>query len=212
MATTAVRKGAESSLMTKKTTDKKTNENEMNGKAGKTKTLEELLEDGLKDVYSAEKQLIEALPEIAKAAYDEELEAAFNRHLEQTRKHAERIEKICDRLDIKPSGKTCKAMEGLIAEGRDLISEYKQSPVRDSALIIAAQKIEHYEIASYGSLCELADVLGHQKIVAILDRTLQEEEATDHLLTDIAHDINDDAYALAQQQGYGEEEEENDEV
>lgn len=159
------------------------------------KTLEDLFEDGLKDIYSAEKQLIEALPKMAKAADSEELEEAFEFHLQQTKKQAERIEKIFERLGIESDdSKECEAMKGLIEEAEEIISEFEAGPVRDSALIIAAQKVEHYEIAAYGSLCELADVLGMNKECDILDRTLQEEGDTDHNLTELAMYIND--YAL----------------
>jgi len=161
-------------------------------------TLELLFENCLKDIYSAEQQLLKALPEMAKAAYDDKLEDAFTEHLHQTKKHAERLEKIFTRLKITPGGETCKAMEGLIEEGNKIIKDYKESPVRDSALIIGAQKIEHYEIASYGSLCELADVLGYHKIMDVLDRTLAEEEKTDQLLTQIAEGVNDEAAEMAE--------------
>lgn len=159
----------------------------------KQKTLRELFEDGLKDMYSAEKQLIKALPEMAQAAYHEELQDAFTDHLQQTQKHAERLEKIFMRMRIDREEKTCEAMKGLIEEGQQIIKEYEESPVRDSALIIGAQKIEHYEIAAYGSLCELADVLGFHKVADILDRTLEEEELTDSILTELAKDVNDEA-------------------
>lgn len=178
----------------------------------KQKTLKDLLEEGLKDVYSAEKQLVEALPEFAKACSSEDLEDAFTKHLQQTKRQAERIEKIFQRLGInKAEEKKCEAMEGLIKEGQKIIEEFDESPVRDSALIIGAQKIEHYEIAAYGSLCELADVLGLSKVAEILDRTLEEEENTDQELTQLAEEINDEAYELSEQQE-GEEEEEQEEV
>ncbi|MFL5752015.1 MAG: ferritin-like domain-containing protein [Bacteroidia bacterium] len=165
------------------------------------KTLEDLFEEELKDIYSAEKQLVEALPDLAKAAHNEELEEAFSRHLEQTKKHVERIEKIFDRLQInKEEEEKCYAMEGLIEEGQRIIQDFEEGPVRDSALIIASQKVEHYEIAAYGSLCELADVLGYDKICSILDRTLEEEESTDALLTDIAQDVNDEAHAMSEEE------------
>jgi ferritin-like metal-binding protein YciE len=164
------------------------------------KNLQNLFEDLLKDTYDAEKQLLQALPEVAKACYDEELQEAFENHTEQTKKHVERLDKIFDRLRIEKEQKTCEAMKGLIKENQKVISEYEESPVRDSALIIGSQKIEHYEIAAYGSLCELADVLGYSKICDILDRTLAEEEDTDQLLTEIAESINDEAYELSEQE------------
>jgi len=166
----------------------------------KQKTLEHLFEKNLKDIYSAEKQLIEALPKIAKAAYDEDLQDAFTEHLEQTKRHAERLEKIFERLRIENKDEKCEAMEGLINEGNRIIEEFEQSPIRDSALIIGAQKIEHYEIAAYGSLCELADVLGYSQIAEMLERTLEEEEATDQELTCIAINVNDEAYEMNQEE------------
>jgi len=165
--------------------------------AGQSKTLKQLLEEGLKDIYNAEKQLVEALPEMAKAAYNEELQDAFTIHLEQTKKQKERIEKIFTRLRMDREEKTCKAMEGLIEEGQKVIEEFEPGPVRDAALIIGAQKIEHYEIAAYGSLCELAEVLGYHKVADVLDRTLEEEEDTDSLLSEIAEEVNDEALELS---------------
>ena len=161
------------------------------------KTLHQLFEDGLKDVYSAEKQLVAALPKMAKASENEELQQAFEDHLTQTKKHVERLEKIFDRLGIDKGNETCEAMEGLIKEGEEIIEKYEENAVRDSALIIGAQKIEHYEIAAYGSLWELADVLGMNKVCDILGRTLDEEKETDEMLSEIAQDINDEAYEEA---------------
>lgn len=171
---------------------------------GKSKTLKQLFEDGLKDIYNAEKQLIEALPLVAQAAYHEELQNAFIIHLEQTKRHKARLEKIFTRLRMDREEETCKAMEGLIEEGQKIIEEFEPGPVRDAALIIGAQKIEHYEIASYGSLCELAEVLGYHKVADVLDRTLEEEEDTDMLLTEIAGEVNDEALEMSG----GQEEEE----
>ena len=171
------------------------------------KTLEDLFEEGLLDIYNAETQLIDALPEMAKAAESEDLEDAFNNHLEETRRQVERLEKIFDRLGIdKNQAETCKAMEGLVEENQKVIQEFDRSPVRDAALIIGAQKVEHYEIASYGSLVELADVLGYEKIGDMLDRTLQEEGDTDKLLSSIAQDVNDDACELSYESEEEEEE------
>ncbi len=167
------------------------------------KTLINLFEGELKDIYNAEKQLVEALPEMIEAAYNEDLQDALVAHLQQTKRHVERLEKIFDRLGIdKEDEEVCEAMQGLVSECRKIIAEFEQSPVRDSALIIAAQKIEHYEIASYGSLCELADVLGYAKIAEMLDRTLEEEESADKNLTIIAQDVNDDAFELEHEKVY----------
>jgi len=181
--------------------EKEQNGSAANGKSRKQKTLNELLEEGLKDIYSAEKQLVEALPQMAEAADSEDLQEAINTHLEQTKKHVSRLEKIFDRLNIEKEGEEkCVAMEGLIEEGKKILTEFDRSPVRDSALIIGAQKIEHYEIAAYGSLRELADVLREDKIVDILQRTLDEEEETDQMLTEIAQDVNDEAYEMSEQE------------
>ena len=165
----------------------------------KEQTLEGIFKDGLKDIYSAESQLLDALPKMVKAAYSEELQDAFSKHLEETKRHVERLEKVFNRLDIDKSDiEKCKAMEGLIEEVNKIIGEYDENPVRDSALIIGTQKIEHYEIASYGSLCELADVLRQPQIKTILGRTLDEEEITDEDLTALAQSINDEAYDMVQ--------------
>lgn len=167
-----------------------------NGK-GNGKSLKKIFEDCLKDTYNAEQQLVKALPEMAKAAFSEDLSDAFTEHLAQTKRHVERLNKIFQALRIQPGNETCEAMEGLVKESQETIKEYEESDMRDTALIINAQKIEHYEIAAYGSLCELADVLGLNKIADLLDRTLQEEKDADRLLTDIARDVNDEAYAAS---------------
>jgi ferritin-like metal-binding protein YciE len=157
------------------------------------KTLKDLFQDGLKDMLSAEKQLVEALPKVAEAAHSEDLQNAVEHHLKQTEKHVQRLEKIMTYLKVESGSKECEAMKGLIKEADEIIKNFPEGPVRDSALIIGAQKVEHYEIASYGSLCELADVLGMSKIHDTLGRTLDEEEQTDQDLSDLAQDINDEA-------------------
>jgi ferritin-like metal-binding protein YciE len=170
------------------------------------KTLQDLLESGLREIYSAELQLLEALPDVAKACYSEDLQDAVLRHHRQTQRHVERLEKVFKRLAISVDTKaTCLAMEGLVAENKRIISEFDESPVRDSALIIGTQKIEHYEIACYGSLCELCDVLGYWNVCDVLGRTLDEEEKTDLELTEIAMHVNDDAYEMSAHDGPGEE-------
>jgi ferritin-like metal-binding protein YciE len=175
-----------------------TTEKNGNGAKKSTKDLHALLEAGLKDIYSAEKLLVNALPEIARAVDNEDLEEAITFHLQHPKKHVARLDKVFERLQItKTDSEKCAAMEGLIQEGRKVISEFERGPVRDSALIIGAQKIEHYEIAAYGSLCELADVLGENKIHDILGRTLDEEEETDLNLSDLAKDVNDEACELS---------------
>ncbi|CAM3478716.1 ferritin-like domain-containing protein [Aequorivita lipolytica] len=152
------------------------------------KTLEDLFEHQLKDLYSAESQLIEALPKMAKHANDKKLKKAFEDHLEETKKHKERLEKVCEELDIKPNGETCKAMKGLIAEAEGYIKEDASEEVRDAGLIAEAQRVEHYEISGYGTAVRYAKELGHDKIVKLLQSTLDEEYGADEKLNDMAED------------------------
>jgi len=159
------------------------------GKEGKNKIspLEKFFTDQLKDIYYAEQQLVKALPEMQHACTTEELEDAFENHLKQTERHLKRLEKVFQLIDQKPEGKKCEAIEGLIKEAETIISETKQnSMTRDAALIIAAQKVEHYEIATYGGLVQLAITMNIHQVADLLDKTLQEEEGTDHTLTHIA--------------------------
>ncbi|RAJ01628.1 ferritin-like metal-binding protein YciE [Chitinophaga skermanii] len=146
-----------------------------------------LFVEELKDIYWAEKALTKALPKLMKAATSDQLKFAINDHLDQTREHVNRLEQIFQMLDRKAVAKKCEAMEGLIAEGNEVIEDTEtDSMVRDCALIIACQKVEHYEIASYGSLRTLANIMGHSEIAHILESTLQEEKDTDSLLTNLA--------------------------
>jgi ferritin-like metal-binding protein YciE len=171
----------------------------------KEKTLRDLFEEGLKYMYSGETQLVEALPKVAQAAYSEDLQDAIQQHLQETKRHAERLEKIFNRLGIdKSKVEKCKIMEALIETNTKIIDEYEEGSVRDSALIIAAQKIEHHEMAAYGSLCELADVLGHSQLADLLERSLNEEERSDRTLSEIACDVNDDAYEMSEDKVYEE--------
>jgi ferritin-like metal-binding protein YciE len=163
----------------------------------KLNTLHDLFIEQLKDLYSAETQLIKALPKMAKAASWEKLKAGFEKHLGQTKVHAERLEEIMTELDESPKGKTCKAMKGLIEEGEEAIKENAEVSVKDAALIAAAQRVEHYEIAGYGTVRTYAEVLGHSGIAKILQKTLDEEAATDQELTQAARKVNIDAEALA---------------
>lgn len=150
------------------------------------KTLEELFEHQLKDLYSAEMQLAEALPNMAKKANDSDLQQAFEDHLEETREHKSRLETICRELNITPDGEKCKAMEGLIREAKDFISEADNSEVMDAGLIAEAQRAEHYEIAGYGTLIRYAKELGHRDIADRLQMTLDEEYGADDTLTKLA--------------------------
>jgi ferritin-like metal-binding protein YciE len=155
----------------------------------KIKTMEELFVDELKDLYDAEKQIIKALPKMAKAASSEDLREAFQEHLDVTKRQVERLETIFSKLDDKPSGKKCAGMQGLIEEGQELISEGDESPVLDAGLIAAAQKVEHYEIAGYGTARTHAELLGNREAARLLEQTLQEEKRTDEKLTELAENL-----------------------
>ena len=148
--------------------------------------LQDLYVDQLRDLYSAEKQLVRALPKMAKAASDDQLKQAFNDHLEQTKEHVERLEQIFEELGKRPSGKTCKGMQGLIEEGSELMKEEAEPGVLDAGLIAAAQRVEHYEIAGYGTVRAYAKLLGDEQAAKVLERTLDEEGETDKLLTQVA--------------------------
>jgi ferritin-like metal-binding protein YciE len=167
------------------------------------KGLKELYIDELKDLYNAENQLLEALPKIAKAATSEDLSAGFEEHLEQTKGHVQRLEDIFKQLGESPKGKKCKGMEGLIEEGSEAIDEY-DGGLLDAALIGAAQRVEHYEIAGYGTVIAFAEELGESDHVELLNQTLEEEKQTDQKLTDLAGDIN--AQANQQEESGGAEE------
>ena len=157
--------------------------------AEETNPLEELLVDELKDLYSAENQIIKALPKMAKAASSPELKRAFERHLEETRRQVERLNQIGETLDIRLTGKKCKGMEGLIEEGKEIMEEDLDDNAIDAGLIGAAQKVEHYEIAGYGTARTHAELLGHSKVAKLLQQTLDEEGATDKKLTALAESI-----------------------
>ncbi len=162
-------------------------------------TLRELYVDELKDLYSAEKQLVKALPKMAKAATSDDLRAGFEEHLEQTQGHVQRLEEIFSALGEKPGGKKCKAMEGLVAEGAEVMGEDFSEEVMDAALIAAAQRVEHYEIAGYGTVCAYAKLLGEQDQEELLQQTLDEEKETDEKLTELAGEINVEANQKAPQ-------------
>ncbi|WP_298713956.1 ferritin-like domain-containing protein [Chitinophaga sp.] len=156
----------------------------------------QLFMDELKDIYWAEKHLVKALPKMQKAATTAELVDAFAEHLEATKGHVSRLEEIFDLMGARAVGKKCEAMEGLVSEAQELISEEDPGSVLDAGLIIAAQKVEHYEIASYGSLRTLATRMGHTEAANILEQTLDEEKETDSLLTQIAETkVNEEALA-----------------
>jgi ferritin-like metal-binding protein YciE len=149
-------------------------------------SLSGLLEDELKDIFNAENQLLKALPKLAKKALDQKLKDAFTMHLAETQGHVDRLQKIGEELGIKLTGKKCKAMEGLVEEGKEVLEEDGQSPIIDAALIGAAQRVEHYEMAAYGTIRAMANELGHASVVKLLQTTLNEEAAADKKLTAIA--------------------------
>lgn len=161
----------------------------------KQSMLEKFFTAQLKDIYYAEQQLMKALAEMKNAATTEELEDAFEDHRKQTERHIQRLEKVFQMIGLEAEGKKCEAMDGLIKEAKSIISETKEgSMTRDAALIIAAQKVEHYEIATYGGLVQLAITLKKNRAAQLLDKTLNEEEQTDRRLTEIAeNDINMEA-------------------
>jgi len=149
-------------------------------------TLQDLFVDELKDVYNAERQLVSALPRMAKAADSPDLAKAFTKHLQETKGHVTRLEQIFKSLDLPARGKKCKGMEGLLEDGKEVMEEEGDARVIDAALISAAQRVEHYEMAAYGCLRSYAELLGHQSVVALLQKTLAEEEAADETLTRLA--------------------------
>jgi ferritin-like metal-binding protein YciE len=157
------------------------------------KTLQDLLVDAIKDIYDAEHQITKALPKMEKAASSAKLKEAFNQHLSQTEGQIKRLEEVFSILGEKPSRKTCKAMEGLVKEGDELLKEKADAEVLDAGLIAAAQKVEHYEMASYGTARTYANILGHKNAADLLQTTLDEEGNTDKKLTKIAETINQKA-------------------
>ncbi len=155
----------------------------------KEEKFEDLLQHELQDLYDAEQQILEALPKMSEAASSEELAAAFDEHRRVTEQQVRRLDKIFKAMGQKPGGETCMGMQGLIKEGQKLIKEIGKSPVLDAALIGAAQKVEHYEIAGYGTVCAMAEMLGQGDAAKLLAETLAEEKETDETLTEIAETI-----------------------
>jgi ferritin-like metal-binding protein YciE len=155
----------------------------------KLNTLKQLYIEELRDLHSAENQLLKALPKVAKGASSEELKLAFENHLDQTKVHVERLEEIFERLDETPKGKTCQAMKGLVEEGSEILEEDGEESVLDAGIIAAAQKVEHYEIASYGTVRTFAQLLGEDEAAELLQETLDEEGEADKLLTQLAQEI-----------------------
>jgi len=152
----------------------------------KDKNLQDLFHDTLKDIYFAEKKILSALPKMAKAAESDELKAAFEKHEGQTEQHVARLEQVFEEIDAKPQGKTCDAILGIIAEGQEVMKEYKGAPALDAGLLAAAQAVEHYEISRYGTLITWANELGLDNSSKLLQQTLGEEKETDETLTELA--------------------------
>jgi len=159
----------------------------------RTESLRELYINELKDLYNAETQIVKALPKMAKASSDSELREAFEEHLRQTSEQVSRLEQIFETLEEKPTGKKCQGMEGLVKEAGATMREEYEDSVMDAALIAAAQRVEHYEIAGYGTVREFARLLGEQQHVSLLEETLEEEKQADQKLTQLANEINSKA-------------------
>jgi ferritin-like metal-binding protein YciE len=157
------------------------------------KTLKELYVDEVRDLYDAELQLVKALPKMAAKANSDELRSGFEEHLEQTKEHARRLERILEALGEPVKGKKCKGMQGVVAEGSEVMSEDFRGALLDSALIGAAQRVEHYEIAAYGTVHAFATVLGEEEAASLLEQTLNEEKETNQKLTKLSDEINPQA-------------------
>jgi ferritin-like metal-binding protein YciE len=160
-------------------------------------SLKDLFIEELKDLYSAENQILKALPKMIKKASSPDLKSGFEQHLKETQVHVERLEKIFQELEQSPKGKKCKGMEGVIADGKELMEEEAEPEVMDAGLIGAAQHVEHYEMAGYGCVRTYAELLGHNDFAKLLQKTLDEERATDEKLTELARNINVEAERAA---------------
>ncbi|HEX4604765.1 MAG TPA: ferritin-like domain-containing protein [Candidatus Angelobacter sp.] len=160
-------------------------------------SLKDLFIEELKDLYSAENQILKALPKMIKKATAPELKSGFEQHLKETQAHVERLEKIFQELELSPKGKKCKGMEGVIADGKELMEQDADADVMDAGLIGAAQHVEHYEMAGYGCVRTYAELLGHNDFARMLQKTLDEERATDEKLTELARNINVEAEKAA---------------
>jgi ferritin-like metal-binding protein YciE len=178
----------------------------------KDNTLRELFLDELRDLYDAENRIVKALPKMVKAAESEELRSGFEQHLEQTRGHVDRLKQILTSLDEKASGKKCPGMVGILEEGEELMDEDYEGSVKDAALISAAQRVEHYEIAAYGCVHAWAQELGENEAAELLEKTLTEEKETDAKLTELAEQINTSASSEEQESEGGDSEEEQPET
>jgi len=174
-------------------------------------TAEELFVDELKDIYSAEKQAVKAFPRLTKAVQSDELKQAMQEHLEQTKGQIERLDRIFEILDKRSSGKTCQGMKGLVEEAQSQVEEIEKGPVLDCAMIGALQRIEHYEIAAYGTAATLAEAMGQDEVKELLGETLEEEKETDERLTQVSHSVNAEALGESSEEGSDEGEEDENE-
>lgn len=168
--------------------------------------LKDLYIDQLRDLYDAENKLVKALPKLAKAANSDKLRSGFEEHLEQTRGHVERLEEIFEALGEKPTGNKCAGMAGLVKEGEEIMDEDFSEQAMDAALISAAQRVEHYEIAAYGCVSAWAELLGESEANALLEKTLEEEKETEQKLTELSKEINVEAKSAGEEGEEGEEE------
>jgi ferritin-like metal-binding protein YciE len=150
-------------------------------------TMEKLFEEELRDLYSAENQIVKTLPKMVKSAKSNDLRGAFEHHLKETEAHVQRLDQIFQMLGISSKGKTCEGIKGILDEGARMLSESKEGDLRDVAMISAAQRVEHYEMAAYGTVRTYAERLGKTQAVQLLDKTLQEEKAADKKLTEVSH-------------------------
>jgi ferritin-like metal-binding protein YciE len=164
-----------------------------------TKTLQDLFHETLKDIYYAEKKILTSLPKMAKAAHSPDLRAAFEKHEQETEGQIERLEQVFALIEQPPKGKTCAAINGIVEEGKEIMTEFKGSPALDAGLLAAAQAVEHYEISRYGTLMTWADELGLKEAIALLDQNLQQEKKTDEALTELAETaVNQEARQAAE--------------
>ena len=160
-----------------------------------TNSIKGLFEEEIRDLYDAEKQLVKALPKMAKAAESEELRSGFEEHLEATKGHVARLEQVFESIGAKPKGKTCEAMKGLVAEGQEVIDSNQESELHDIQLIGAAKRVEHYEMAAYQTVIKLAEAMGNQRAAGLLRETLSEEEETDQKLDTMCDELLESAGA-----------------
>ncbi len=171
-------------------------------------TMEELFVSELKDIYSAEKQAVKAYPRLVKTVQSEDLKQALKQHLEQTKGQIERLDRIFEILDKRAGGKTCEGMKGLLEEANEHAEEIEKGAVLDAALIGALQRVEHYEIAAYGTAATLAEALGREELHRLLAETLQEEKQTDERLTEVSHGVNEEALGEGEEKDGEDEDEE----